>query len=195
LVQGLLYIIQLIAIILFCLLTLLFFILAIVKRKKQIPFIVYVSLAVIFLVALFLTWRIDLFGAETSDREKSIGAFEDNFGFKPPDSIKEIKHKNSRIYDTDTHWMAFTYDSIVLAKILIHDQPLDTAWIDTQKYIEINLALKKGAANGPDWLEQPKTNTPIIYFKENFLKASYSEYQLWVDKKEKMVYLHVSYFD
>ena len=194
-IQGLLYIIQLVAIVVFFLLTLLFATLAIVKRKKKTPFIVYVSLTAVFLIALFFTWRIDLFTAEASDREKSVGAFEDNFGFEPPNSVKEIKHKNLSIYDTDAHWMTFTYDSVVLDKILIHDQPLDTAYLGTPKYGEINFALRQGCANCPDWFELPNTNTPRIYFKENFLQASFSEYQLWVDKKEKMIYLHVYYFN
>ena len=54
-------------------------------------------------------------------------SFEDNFGFKPPSSVKEIKLKNWGYYNTSVHWIAFTYDPIVLNKILVHDQPLDIA--------------------------------------------------------------------
>lgn len=133
--------------------------------------------------------------AETTDREKSIGAFQDNFGFTPPESVKEIWHKNFSMRDAFAHWMAFTYDSIVFNKILTHDQPLDTAFIGTTKYGEINLSLKEGCANCPDWLELPNVNTSKIYFKKDFLNHSSSEYYLWVDSKEKMVYLEVSYFD
>jgi amino acid transporter len=134
LVQGLLFIIQLVAIVYLILLTLLFTTLAILKRKNRRQLLIYISLTPVVLVALFFTWRIDVFTAETSDREKSVGAFEDNFGFKPPNSVKEIKHKNLGIYDTDAHWMAFTYDSVVLYKILIHDQPLDTTYLGSAKY-------------------------------------------------------------
>jgi len=133
--------------------------------------------------------------AETTDREKSVGAFEDNFGFKPPESIKEIKHKNFTMGDAFAHWMTFTYDSIVFNKILTHDQPLNTAYIGTTKYGEINLSLKEGCANCPDWLKLPNVNTSKIYFKNGFLNHSSSEYYLWIDSKEKMVYLEVSHFD
>lgn len=134
-------------------------------------------------------------GAETSDREKSAGAFEDNFGFKPPESVKEIKHKNYIIYDSFVHWMAFTYDSVVFNKILVHDQPLDTAYVNTPEYNEMTQALEKGCANCPNWFKLPSTNTSRIYFKKDFLKHTSSEYHLWVDVSEKMVYLEVSYFD
>lgn len=122
-------------------------------------------------------------------------AFIDNFGFPPPDSVTEIKVKNYDMYDASAHWMAFTYDPIVFNKILSHDQPLDTAFIGTQKYDEIDLSLKKGCANCPGWLGLPNPNTPKIFFKKDFLNHSSSEYYLWVDTKEKMVYLEVSYFD
>lgn len=149
-----------------------------------------------FLLGLFaIVFVLISCSAETTDREKSVGAFVDNFGFTPPESVKEIWHKNYSIRDDFAHWMAFTYDSIAFNKILAHDQPLDTAYFGTAKYDEINLSLKEGCANCPDWLELPNVNTYKIYFKQDFLRHSSSEYYLWVDSKEKMVYLEVSYFD
>ena len=148
------------------------------------------------LLGLFVTAIILIScSAETTNRAKSVDAFEDNFGFNPPESIKEIKHKNFSMRDAVAHWMAFTYDSISFNKILAHDQPLETAYIGSTKYDEINLLLKEGCENCPDWLELPNANTSKIYFKKDFLSHSSSEYYLWVDSKEKMVYLEVSYFD
>jgi hypothetical protein len=166
-----------------------------VWRKKKTSFKVYISLSAVFLTATFFLYTNDLVSGETTDREKAVGAFVDNFGFKPPDSVTEIKIKNYEMYDACAHWMAFTYDSGVFNKILAHDQPLDTANLGTQKYSEINSSLKQGCANCPDWLELPNINTSKIYFKNNFLNHSSSDYYLWVDSKEKMVYLEVSYFD
>ena len=177
------------------LLSVLFIVLAIVWRRKKTSFKVYISLSVVFIIATFFLYTNDLVSGETTDREKATGAFVDNFGFRPPDSVTEIKLKNYDMYDASAHWMAFTYDSIIFSKILTHDQPLDTAFIGTQKYGEINLSLKQGCANCPDWLELPNPNTPKIFFKKDFLNHSSSEYYLWVDTKEKMVYLEVSYFD
>ena len=64
---------------------------------------------------------------ESQNREKLVSSFEDNFGFKPPESIKKIKLKNRGYFDFQVHYMSFTYDSNVLEKIIAHDQPLNIA--------------------------------------------------------------------
>ncbi|WP_255497862.1 hypothetical protein [Flavobacterium sp. I3-2] len=61
---------------------------------------------------------------ESVERDELISTFESNFGFSPPKSVKEIKLKNWGLYDTDVHWLAFTYDSIVLSKIISNEQNL-----------------------------------------------------------------------
>lgn len=190
-IQGLLYIIQLLAIVFFGILTILFLILAIVNvknLKKRIVFLVV-------LTTTLLIWNIDLYRTESTDREDLVSAFESNFGFKPPESIKEIKVKNFGIYDSNVHWMAFTYEPSVFNQILAHDQPLEVAYNNTPKYKTIIRKLKENCSNCPNWLEIPNNNVSNIYFKNNFLKHSSSEYYLWIDNKEEMVYLEVSYFD
>jgi hypothetical protein len=44
---------------------------------------------------------------ESQDREELVYSFEDNFGFKPPNSLKEIKLKNWVLRDATVHWMGF----------------------------------------------------------------------------------------
>jgi energy-coupling factor transporter transmembrane protein EcfT len=195
LITLLLYTIYLIVLIACCILSILFIVLAIVRRKKKTRLIVCSTLATFFIIATYFLWTIDVLSAETTDREKATVAFEENFGFKPPNSIKEIKLKNYNIYDASAHWMTFTYDSVVFNKILSHDQPLEIAYLGTQKYREINSSLKQGCANCPDWLELPNSNTSKIFFKKDFLQHSSSEYYLWINPIERRVYLEVSYFD
>ena len=190
-----LYTFYLLVLIACCLLSIVFIVLAIARRKNKIRLVVFSILAIVFIIATYFFSTNDLVSVETTDREKAAPAFEENFGFKPPNSIKEIKLKNYSMYDDSAHWMAFTYDSIVFNKILSHDQPLVTACFGTQKYREINLSLKERCANCPDWLELPSDNTSKIFFKKGFLRHSSSEYYLWVNLIEKRVYLEVSYFD
>ena len=169
--------------------------LAMTRRKQKKAFVFHFILATVFLVAAYIFLKVDFTAAETTDREEAAGAFESNFGFIPPGSVKEIKLKNFSIYDGSAHWMAFSYDSIVFKKILDHDQPLSTAFNGTQKFSELLTSLEQSCGNCPGWLRLPHANTNKIFYKENFLRHSRSEYYLWVNSKEKMVYLEVSYSD
>ena len=189
------YIIYLVVLVFCCVLSILFIVLAISRRKRKSRLAVFAALATVCILVSYFLWKIDLIGAETSDREKATVAFKENFGFEAPNSIKEIRVKNYFMYDASAHWMVFTYDSIVFNKILRHDQPLNIAYSGTQKYKEIDLSLKQGCTNCPSWLELPGNNTSKIFFKKNFLQHSSSEYYLWVNRNEKKVYLEVSYFD
>jgi hypothetical protein len=194
-IQGLLYIIQLLAIVFFGVLAIVFLILAIVNVKNLKKRIVFLVVFLVVLTTTLLIWNIDLYGTESTDREDLVSAFESNFGFKPPESIKEIKVKNFSIYDSNVHWMAFTYEPSVFNQILVHEKPLEIAYNNTPKYNKIIKKLKENCSNCPDWLETSNNNVSKIYFKNNFLNHSSSEYYLWLDHKEKMVYLEVSYFD
>ena len=131
---------------------------------------------------------------ESEDREKLISSFEDNFGFKPPESVKKIKLKNWGVYDTDVHWMAFTSDSKVLTKIIAHDQPLNIAKMNTSEFTEITEGIEK-SVNNPKWLKLPDTKTDKIYFKKDFMKEkSFSEYYLWSNTESGLTYLFVHSF-
>ena len=131
---------------------------------------------------------------ESQDREKLISSFEDNFGFKPPKSVEKIKLKNWGLYDTDVHWMAFTYDSKVLTKIIAHDQPLNIALTNTIAFSGITEKIKE-SVNNPKWMKLPDVKTDKIYFKKNFLEEkSFSEYYLWTNIESGMTYLYVHSF-
>lgn len=80
---------------------------------------------------------------ESQNREKLESSFEDNFGFKPPELIKEIKLKNRGYFDFQVHYMSFTYDSNVLEKIIEYDQPLNIAKSNNVKFGNIIKELKK----------------------------------------------------
>jgi|TARA_B110000037_G_C16895319_1_gene413939 hypothetical protein len=131
---------------------------------------------------------------ESQNREKLISSFEDNFGFKPPESIKKIKLKNRGYFDFEVHYMSFTYDSKVLEKIIAHDQPLNIAESNNVKFGTIVEDLKKDA-NPPSWLELPNKNVDRIYYKNDFLDHTFSEYYLWTNKETEMTYLYVHFFD
>ena len=195
LITLLLEIIRLIIIVAFCTLSVVSLIRALVLRKKRSQLIAYSASAIFCTIATIFIWKIDIAGKETTNREYAAGAFEDNFGFRPPDSVKEIKVKNYNMRDAFAHWMAFTYDSAAVTKILRRDSPLDSAYFGSNAYQEIRLSLHEGCANCPGRLKLPDSNTSKIFFKKGFLKHSASEYYLWVNSKEKMVFLEVSYFD
>jgi len=131
---------------------------------------------------------------ESEDREKLSSSFEKNFGFKPPNSIKEIKLKNWGLYDAAVHWMAFTYDSNVLSKIIVHDKPLKIASYNSSEFLKIVDEIRKSKHN-PEWLDIPGVKTERIYYKRNFLTHTFSEYYLWTNKESKMTFLFVHYFD
>jgi hypothetical protein len=193
-IQALLTLIQLAAVVCFSIATLVFLIIAIFKRKKKKPLYIFLSLALVSILFSVLIWNVDLYAAETTDRSDCISAFTGNFGFAPPESIKEIKLKNYVVYDAEGYFMCFTYDSTVFNKILSHDQPLDTAVRSSYKFDQAIESTKKHA-NTPAWFVCPDSNIEKIYFKENFMDHTYSEYNIWVNKKTNMVYLDVSYFD
>lgn len=171
-----------------------FLIITTVKWKKQKRYKVPLILSVIFGVFALFIFNIDITSAEATDRQDSIPAFESNFGFEPPQSVLEIKHKNWGLYDSQVHWMTFTYDSKVLNKIIDHDKPLNIAENNSSEYQNIIEELKNDAHH-PKWFKVPVNNTDRIYYKKDFLDHTFSEYYLWVDKDSKMTFLYVHYFD
>jgi hypothetical protein len=131
---------------------------------------------------------------ESQNREELESSFEDNFGFKPPETIKKIKLKNWGMYDTQVHWMSFSYDQKVLKKIIAHDQPLNVAENNSSEYQDIIKNLEKDVHH-PKWLKIPNKNTDRIYYKKDFLDHNFSEYYLWTDKETEMTFLYVHFFD
>jgi len=194
-IQVLLYVIQLVVIAFLGIASVVFIILAIVRRTAGWQFRIYIAISIICVIGTVVVSTVDLFAAETTDREMSLDAFKSNFGFAPPSSVEKIMHKNFGIYDSDIHWMGFTYDSTVMVKILAHDQPLLTAERGTPMFNEIANELKQGCNNCPDWLELPDDNSARIYYKKDFLNHTSSDYYLWVDTERRMVFLRVSHFD
>ncbi|MFM7023232.1 MAG: hypothetical protein ACKOXB_09655 [Flavobacteriales bacterium] len=173
---------------------LVFIILAIVKRKKTGSAARFIALSAVSIIFSILIWTIDPSTRETEDRESSVQAFSSNFGFNPPEAVKEIMHKNQSVFDSHLHYMCFTYDSISFQKILAHDQPLDTALRPSRIFYSKVESAKKHT-NTPDWFTCPDSKIEKIYFKENFLHHSHSEYYLWINRQTNMVYLYVTYFD
>ena len=131
---------------------------------------------------------------ESENREKLISSFEENFGFKPPGSVEKIKLKNWGYYDTDVHWMAFTYEPSVMRKIIANDQPLEIAKSNTSEFYSIAEEIEKSRHN-PKWLELPDGNTNRVYYKRDFLEErSFSEYNLLINFETGMTYLYVHSF-
>jgi hypothetical protein len=98
------------------------------------------------------------------------------------------------MYDTQVHWMSFTYDSKVLDKIITHDKPLNIAEKNSYEYQNIIGDLKKDVHH-PDWLIIPNDKTDRIYYKKDFLDHTFIEYYLWTDKQIEMTFLYVHFFD
>lgn len=160
------------------------------KKGKKLHFILFT----IFAVAALLILNIDLTSTGSTNREGSVKAFHDNFGFDPPQTVKEIKHLNTFVYDVSGHWMSFTYDSMVLEKIISHDQPLSIALWNTIEHTELINSFEKRKSGFPQWSEAPSSNTEMIYYKENFLSRAFtSKYYLW--RSGEMVHLFVEYYD
>jgi len=147
----------------------------------------------IFLILIILLTSYNC-AYESQNREKLESSFEDNFGFKPPKSIKEIKLKNRGYFDFQVHYMSFTYDPNVLEKIIAHDQPLNIAEGNNVKFGIIIEDLEKDG-NPPSWLDLPNKNVDRIYYKNDFLDHAFSEYYLWTNKESEMTYLYVHFFD
>lgn len=99
---------------------------------------------------------------ESQNREKLESSFEDNFGFKPPESVKEIKLKNRGYFDFQVHYMSFTYDSNVLEKIIAHDQPLNIAESNNIKFGNIVEELKKMRVHQVGWIYPIKMLSEFI---------------------------------
>jgi hypothetical protein len=194
-IQIVFFLIQLAVIIFLSIISIVFIVLAIVKRKHGKQLMIYGGLAIAVIVGVAVVASIDLFSAQSTKRDANVAAFESNFGFTPPVAVKEIRVKNFGIYDSDVHWMAFTYDSTVFAKILHHDQPLDIIDRNSPGFSQIATDLKDGCRNCPKWFQLPDRNAARIYYKKSFLDHQYSDYHLWVDPDNEMVYLQVSYFD
>jgi len=173
--------------------SIIFLIITTVKRKNGKRYRAPLVLSIVFGVFALFIFNIDLTSAEATDRRDSIPAFESNFGFEPPQSVKEIKHKNFALYDTSVHWMSFSYDSIVFEQILIHDQPLLMASHNTTEHSDIISEFEEKNLNTPNWSKAPNSNTKVIYYKKDFLNHTFSEYYLW--RSGNMVHLMVHYFD
>ena len=131
---------------------------------------------------------------ESQNREKLVSSFKDNFGFEPPESIKKIRLKNRGFFDFQVHYMSFTYDPNVLEKIIAFDQPLNVAESNNMKFGIIIEVLAKNP-NHPNWFDIPNNNVDRIYYKNDFLDHTFSEYFLWTNKKTEMTYLYVHFFD
>ncbi len=146
------------------------------------------------ILVLILNLTFNSCGYESQNREKLISSFEDNFGFKPPESIKEIKLKNRGYFDFQVHYMSFTYDPNVLEKIIENDQPLTIAERNNAKFEHIIEELGKDTGI-PNWFDLPNQNVDRIYYKNDFLDHTFSEYYLWTEKQTEMTYLYVHFFD
>ncbi len=90
--------------------------------------------------------------------------------------------------------MAFTYDSIVFNKIIIHDQPLEVSIKNSKDFINISKEIE-GTWNNPKWFELPKVGVEKIYYKKDFLNHTFSEYYLWINEETQITFLYVHYFD
>ena len=144
----------------------------------------------ILILIVFITYSCS---SESSNRSDTVPAFKSNFGFEPPIEVKIIKLKNYSIRDAFAHWMCFTYHKETFDKILDHDKPLGIVKSNTLKYKKIVKEFQN--PNQPDWFENPQKGISKIYFKDQFLKHTYSDYYMWIDSTNNMVYFHVSYFD
>ena len=131
---------------------------------------------------------------ESQNREKIESSFENDFGFKPPKFVKKIKLKNRGYFDFKVQYMSFTYDSDVLKKIIAHDQPLNIAKTNNVKFRNIVEELEKDTGL-PSWFDLPNKNIDRIYYKNDFLDHTFSEYYLWTNKQTEMTYLYVHFFD
>jgi hypothetical protein len=172
-----------------------FIVIAIMRWRKKRPYYLFAGIAVAAALLAYGVWSYSLTSAESTDRAELVQAFHSNFGFDPPETVKEIKVKNVFIYDASGHWMAFTYDPEVFKRIVAHDQPLRTVAGGTAEFNHIVKDAYLKNQNRPEWAVSPEGRTRKVLFKKDFLDHTFSEYYLWVDSTEAMVHLHVSYFD
>lgn len=172
-----------------------FLVLTVLRFKQQKAKWVFLPLFMLFAVLAYLVFDYDTSSSETANRQDAEPAFVSNFKFTPPPSVKEIKVKNHVIADAVVHWMGFTYDSLVLNRIVSEDTALLVAEQRSTEFEEAVLVIKEKNPNTPEWLHFTKETTRKIYYKKNFMNHTFSEFYLWVNKEDKMVYLYVSFFD
>lgn len=192
--QLVLALIKLIAMGALTVIAIVFGIIALIRAKKKLPAIKQTIIACSCIFLVICLWNIDIFHAESTDREKLVDAFRSNFGFLPPASVTEIKVKNTTIYDASVHWMTFTFVPSVTEKIIRRDQPLEFLHSGTPEF-DRAVARYLDNKNRPAWAVPPRGRTSAILFKKGFLDHISSEYYLWVDTTEALVHLHVTYSD
>ncbi|MBF0598438.1 hypothetical protein [Faecalibacter rhinopitheci] len=154
---------------------------------KQLKKIIYIF----GLITILITLKSCGGSYESENREELSSAFEDLFHFNPPNSIEEIKVKNSVYYDTVMYWMYFTYSFDVIKKIISKDQELKIAFKNSSEFNQISEFIKKNTHN-PKWLKLPNENTNQIYYKKDFKEHSVlSVYYIWSDSKSRKTYLYI----
>ena len=132
---------------------------------------------------------------ESDDRDECAPAFKKLLCFTPPTTVTEIRHGYFYLRDADAHWMTFTNDPNALKTLANHDMELRLATQDREKHKEIVAYFKKESPNRPEWFLTPDEETGTIYYKEDYLDHTFSEFFLWIDEKTDKVFLHVHYFD
>lgn len=168
---------------------------AIIKRRDKVGKYVFIPLTILSFAVVALVWRFDLNESESTDREDLVAAFESNFGFTAPESVKEIKVKNYAMLDASGHWMSFTYDSLVFQKIVEADTVLKLADQNSSEFTEAMRETKEGSVNAPEWFDPLSERHMNVYFKKDFMAHTYSAFYLWRNKESNCVQLYVTYFD
>lgn len=191
-IQVFLGILQFLAMVFFGLAAIVLAVVAVMRRKRK-PYL-FAGLAVASGALALFIWSFDIFTAETTDRLEAAEAFHFDFGFYPPSSVRDIKVKNTVIYDAASHYLAFTYEDWVFYDVLMHEHPLQTAKASSAEFKAIQADYERDQ-NRPSWAELPAGRTNAILYKRDFMRHSSSDYYLWVDTLEGMVHLRVSYFD
>jgi energy-coupling factor transporter transmembrane protein EcfT len=167
----------------------------IVKKKTKKQLAIFITATVIPIILSILVFNYDLSSAESSNRDQIQPYFTSYFGLNIPQNLEIIRAKKWALYDTEAHWMCFSYEASFFNQMISSDSLLSLAKRNTFEYNEIVSQLERGDANHPSWLELPNEDTPVIYFKRDFMNHSFSEYYLWVDESKQMVYFETSYFD
>jgi hypothetical protein len=177
-IQVLLGLFQILAVILFTVLACACTVFAIVRRRRIAQRIWFIGGACMAATLAISIRSFDIFTAESTDRVDGVEAFISNFGFVPPASVREIKVKNIAIHDAVGHYMCFTNEDWVFAKVLEHDEPLQLASAGTPEFKAIVSDYERDA-NRPRWAISPEGRTNVIRFKRDFMRHSYSAYYLW----------------
>lgn len=185
--------IQIVLVAIFGLLTLVFLVRWIIVRKHRGKRNGSVILTIVFGLMAYAIGSYSMTSQESSSREELVPVFERQFGFTPPNSVKEIKAKKFALYDAEAEWICFTYDSIVLNTIIKKDELLTLASIKSKK-AGILRGLRKNK-HRPDWLELPDVETATIYFKQGYLERIQSDFYLWVNQDKTIIYVQASNHD